>query len=232
MRKVIAIILALTAAPCYASLEYPSYRAPKTEWWASLHPTAVPFIQVSAGSAFGSENIAASQLWEIRFGSKLGGMESSLGFSNYSSDNLITAPDRLVPGNLALRTLNSESLIHIGPIVLGGGVGWTWISHGPDGSVSLSDLDEYDPLDRLVSVQERVHDGFSATFKTGLEFELSDSISLGITARYFFMHTFRERDVRLYTEDPSLIYADRYYNYLTRSPISFDHWSLLASLRF
>lgn len=200
------------------------------------------FVQVGIGSPLESENVKAGHFWEIRagkiknFGNDVLGA-TSFGFSDYGTNEVVSAPDRLAPGDLSLRTFNFEnnSSVKIAgglSFGLGAGFGWTWVDHSPDNSVTLADLEPYGKDDKLISVSERVHDNFSAVFKTNLDYAVGDGIHVGFTARYMVLHTFRERDVRLYDEGSPAAYNDRYYTYHSNSPVEFDHWTMLGTVRF
>ncbi len=207
-------------------------------------PLSKYFGKGAVGYALESENVMDALVWNVAVGKRrylsvypLISLENSIKFSNYYADEVIHAPDRLVPGDLGLRTFGSDNGITIRinklvNIMLGTGIGWTWVQHKADKKVALSDLTPYDAGDKLISVSESIHDGFSFTGNLAFEIHLTKRVDLGLNAEYFFMHTSRERDVQLYDELSALPYADRYYVVHSESPVSLDHWSLLATLRF
>ena len=197
-------------------------------------------IEFNPGHVFTSENVDSGLFWELRGGQSNNyeyGIRGAwfVGFSNYLGES-VPGPDRLLSGDLDLRTLSLDKEASI-PIPytpikfkMGTGIGWTWVAHSPD--KMTNGLAAYEPDEKVLAVSERVHDNFSFAFRTGLDYEIKENFIIGLGARYFVMHTFRERDVLIYKEDYSKRYADRYENYHSAAGITMDHWSLLLSLKF
>lgn len=164
MKYLIAVAAVLLTAKVYADTLYTNPDEPNVNAWS-------PYAEAIGGFSALSDNAHPGSLVGVRLGGKI--RQAEIGLSYQRNDAEVDSPI-LSPGYLTTHIINLEFKRFC---KLSNSLD---ISFGVAGGYAVPELDS--------NVTETIEPGLDGIFSTGLNFNVTESLSAGLTASYFVFH--------------------------------------------